>query len=169
VNKISQFAVELANPNTTAPERLMALQFILHFVGDLHQPLHSSDNHDRGGNDVKVTAQGTPENNLHHYWDVVFVEMLGKSQSAVAADLAKKITAAQKGEWQKGTPDDWAQEAFQQAKDHAYGKPVMTKAGGPYHLSAAYVTDAKETVALQLSKAGVRLAAVLNHALGGSQ
>jgi hypothetical protein len=54
IDKIKQFEAELTASSTDAEERLMALKFILHFVGDLHQPLHSSDNHDRGGNSVKV-------------------------------------------------------------------------------------------------------------------
>jgi hypothetical protein len=54
IDKIKQFEAELTASSTDAEERLMALKFILHFVGDIHQPLHSSDNHDRGGNSVKV-------------------------------------------------------------------------------------------------------------------
>jgi S1/P1 Nuclease len=54
-----------------AEERLGALKFILHFVGDLHQPLHSSDNHDQGGNEVKVIVAGfahSPKDELHGFW-----------------------------------------------------------------------------------------------------
>src|SRR5229473_3601122 len=50
VDKIEQFAAELANPATDHDEQVVALKFLLHFVGDLHQPLHSSDDNDRGGN-----------------------------------------------------------------------------------------------------------------------
>src|SRR5215470_8378703 len=56
VDKINEFAAELANPATDAEEQIVALKFLLHFVGDLHQPLHASDDHDRGGNDKKVSA-----------------------------------------------------------------------------------------------------------------
>src|SRR5258708_27238319 len=56
VDKAKQFADELAAPGTDAEERLFALKFLLHFVGDMHQPLHSSDNNDQGGNSVKVSA-----------------------------------------------------------------------------------------------------------------
>jgi hypothetical protein len=48
VDKIDQFAAELRNPATTASEQLLALKFLLHFVGDLHQPLHAADDHDAG-------------------------------------------------------------------------------------------------------------------------
>src|SRR5215472_3428935 len=47
LDKIQQFSDELAKSGTDPEERLIALKFLLHFVGDLHQPLHSSDNHDR--------------------------------------------------------------------------------------------------------------------------
>jgi hypothetical protein len=50
VDKIDQFAAELGDPATGASEQLLALKFLLHFVGDLHQPLHASDDHDAGGN-----------------------------------------------------------------------------------------------------------------------
>jgi hypothetical protein len=49
VDKINQFAVELGNPATSATEQLLALKLLLHFVGDLHQPLHAADDHDAGG------------------------------------------------------------------------------------------------------------------------
>jgi hypothetical protein len=55
VDKVAQFATELEAPGTDAEERLFALKFLLHFVGDMHQPLHASDN---GGNSVKVMVDG---------------------------------------------------------------------------------------------------------------
>ena len=69
VDKIQEFATELANPSTDLEEQVVALKFVLHFVGDLHQPLHSSDDNDRGGNDKKVSATGFKAGNLHHFWD----------------------------------------------------------------------------------------------------
>jgi hypothetical protein len=57
VDKIDQFAAELRDPATSAPEQLLALKFLLHFVGDLHQPLHASDDHDAGGNKKVVTGE----------------------------------------------------------------------------------------------------------------
>ena len=56
VGKINQFIVELKSPVTSPEERLLALKFLLHFVGDMHQPLHASDDHDAGGNQKNVTA-----------------------------------------------------------------------------------------------------------------
>jgi len=70
VDKIAQFAAELAASGTDAEERLFALKFLLHFVGDMHQPLHASDNNDAGGNNIKVTVDGfkhTAKDELHGY------------------------------------------------------------------------------------------------------
>jgi hypothetical protein len=167
VDKVKQFAAELAAPGTDPEERLFALKFLLHFVGDLHQPLHSSDNDDRGGNAVKVTADGIKHlsrDELHGYWDTQFVEAIATPSSALAAKLLSEITPAQAASWATGTPEDWAMEAFGISKKDAYGNPPLSKAT-LQHLSAAYVAQAEKDAALQLSKAGVRLAYILNTAL----
>ena len=67
VDKVREFAAELAAPDTSPDERLLALKFVLHFVGDEHQPLHASDNHDRGGNCVLLSLGGARTQNLHAY------------------------------------------------------------------------------------------------------
>jgi hypothetical protein len=167
VDKVKQFAAELAAPGMDPEERLFALKFLLHFVGDLHQPLHSSDNEDRGGNAVKVTADGIKHlsrDELHGYWDTQFVEAIATPASALAAKLTAEITPAQEASWATGTPDEWAMETFAISKKDAYGNPPLSKAT-PQHLSAAYVAQAEKVVALQLSKAGVRLAYMLNQTL----
>ena len=168
VDKVDQFAIELRDPATTPAERLLALQFLLHFVGDLHQPLHSSDSHDRGGNDETVSATGIAAGKLHAYWDTAFVNKLGTDQNKVAAALIAKITSAEVKQWQKQTPRDWSLEAFDIARTDVYGKLPTPDSSGKYKLPATYVSNAGSVVATQLSRAGVRLAKVLNDALGGS-
>ncbi len=172
VDKITEFAAELKDPATTDQERLYALQFILHFVGDLHQPLHSSDNNDRGGNDEKVKAvpalpssAGKSSGVLHGFWDTQFVALQGKPVATVAKKLIGKITKAQRTKWSSGTPADWANETFAVSKVNAYGPLPTPTSPKNYTLPKAYVTNAKGVVATQLSKAGVRLAFVLNAAL----
>ena len=59
VDKFEQFAGELGDPTTGAPERLLALKFLLHLVGDVHQPLHAADDHDAGGNRKLAAAEGS--------------------------------------------------------------------------------------------------------------
>jgi hypothetical protein len=166
VDKIEEFEAELANPRTPPPERLMALQFLLHFVGDLHQPLHASDDHDRGGNSKHVTLAGMGSGNLHAFWDSQFVEALGTEPQAVANSLTTRITAAEKAAWETGTAEQWAMDSYSVSKQTAYGALSSPRPDGVYGLTASYEAKAKTAVADQLSKAGVRLALLLNRALG---
>jgi hypothetical protein len=171
VDKIEQFETELAAPGTDAEERLFALKFILHFVGDVHQPLHSSDNHDYGGNQVKVTVDGSKHKSadeLHGFWDVQFVDGVAKPPTVLAKKLLAQISPAQAASWVQGKPEDWSMEAFMISKQDAYGSPPLSKAT-PRHLDAAYVAQAEKDVTLQLSRAGIRLAYVLNQSLGSDQ
>jgi hypothetical protein len=165
VDKIEEFTAELANPSTDLEDRIVALKFLLHFVGDLHQPLHSSDDHDRGGNEKRVSAAGLSAGNLHHFWDTEFVEELGPDPKTIASDLIGHISINQQTQWQAGTPSDWAKESFALAKNDAYGQLPPAGAHGNFLLSNDYVTTATNDVAVQLSKAGVRLATILNRAL----
>jgi hypothetical protein len=164
VDKINQFAAELGNPTTSADEKRMALQFLLHFVGDLHQPLHASDDHDQGGNAKKVKADGIATGKLHHYWDAEFVKLLGSSPNTVANKLIATIKPAQIAAWSKGSPETWATQSYDASKLYAYGG-LGSASAGKYTLSPSYVTRATNSTARQLGRAGVRLAKILNAAL----
>ncbi len=166
VDKIDQFAAELADPLESPEEQLLALKFLLHFVGDVHQPLHAADEEDRGGNDEQVSAPGFRPGRLHHYWDTEFVELLGPDPRGVAATLLRQITPAQLRQWARGTPSDWAMESFAVARDDVYAKLPQPGRRWTYRLNQEYIDMATAAVARQLSKAGVRLAFVLNTALG---
>jgi len=168
VDKIQQFEKELSANGTDPAESLMALKFILHFMGDMHQPLHSSDNHDRGGNDVKIEVDGFPHSSkdvLHGFWDTQFVDALGSPPDSIASSLLKQITPSLAKEWTQGTLDDWATEAFNLSRSDAYGNPPLSKSE-PQHLHSDYVATAEKDIRLQLSRAGVRLAFLLNRDLG---
>lgn len=165
VDKIDQFGAELASPATTPEERLLALKYLLHFVGDLHQPLHASDDDDRGGNDKHVSASGFRAGNLHHYWDTEFVQALGADPQGVAADLLSHLSRADVRRWSAGTPTDWARDTFQLARAHAYGLLPPPNARGTYRLGADYIDTAIADCRQQLTIAGVRLAALLNQDL----
>jgi hypothetical protein len=102
---------------------------------------------------------------LHGFWDVQFVEALGRPPAALAQRLLERITPEREAEWKQGTYDDWATEAFDIAFTDVYGETPLSK-DTLQHLDAAYVERAEKGVALQLSRAGIRLAAVLNKALG---
>lgn len=165
VDKIDQFAAELAAPDTAPDERLLALKFLLHFVGDLHQPLHAADDFDRGGNDKRVTAAGTRAGNLHHYWDTEFVRMLGDDPAPIARGLVAIITETDRRRWSIGTPTSWALESYRSADRDAYGKLPPPTQSGSYRLTPRYIDVALRDTRLQLAKAGTRLAALLNRSL----
>ncbi|KWV60462.1 hypothetical protein AS156_29220 [Bradyrhizobium macuxiense] len=157
--------------DTDAEERVMALKFVLHFVGDIHQPLHSSDHHDRGGNSVKVAVDGFPhksKDELHGFLDTQFVDALGPPPSSLAASLLSNITPEQARQWAAGTPEDWLKEAFDIAVSDVYGSPPLST-DGVQHLDSGYVERVEKDVKLQLSRAGIRLAFLLNQSLDTEQ
>ena len=168
VNKIEEFTLELQNPATPAAERLLALKFLIHFVGDLHQPLHAADHQDRGGNCVGLMPPQDQQKNLHAYWDVAVVDALGSSPQQIADKLDTRLAAGDIAEWTQGTPRNWAMDTFEVGRRDAYAlasKPTCER-GGSVDLSAAYQAQAEKAAATQLLKAAVRLAALLNRALG---
>jgi hypothetical protein len=89
------------------------------------------------------------------------VDAIARPPAALAQFLLMQITPEQAANWNAGTPEDWAWEAFAMAQEDAYGDPPLS---GTRHVDAAYVERAETDVALQLSRAGVRLVHVLNEA-----
>lgn len=169
VDKVEQFAAELGNPATPPAERLLAFKFLLHLVGDLHQPLHSADNHDGGGNGISIVAGFAPIK-LHAYWDTEVVKAMGRDPRAIA----KSIVAEYGGRWREwisGRPQDWALDAFAKARNVAYAlsqKGGVDGAGRPvYRIDAAYERAATAAAREQMAKAGIRLAGLLNGAFKG--
>ena len=168
IDRIGAFAAELRNPQTPQAERILALKYLLHFVGDIHQPLHSSDNHDRGGNCVLVSLGGPRTVNLHSYWDTTVVEALGRNPADVARQLRARVTPAQEAAWQSGDPKSWAMESYEVSRVSVYrlgSKPGCDRDAAAVTLPTAYAENAQAVAAQQLQRAGVRLAAILNHAL----
>ena len=175
LDKILQFRKELRSSDTVPEERRVALQFLLHLVGDLHQPLHAADAHDRGGNDVRVRTATRSAISLHGYWDSVSVEHLGAPAVAVAAQLVAQISPDQCRAWSSGSPADWAKESFEVARSHVYGRLPGWRAEQPMEaatgvhtevlLEPSYEANARHVVARQLQRAGLRLARLLNEAL----
>ncbi len=176
VDKLNLFESELANPLLSDGQRIYALKMVLHLVGDLHQPLHTADSRDRGGNceQVRYTRPimgvriGPPQQSrLHAYWDAEPVAELGRDPRNVAAALERTITPSEVAAWSHGSTEDWARESFEVARStvYAYGGPLACVSGPPTTLTAAYQDQAKAVTAQQLSRAGIRLATVLNRAL----
>jgi hypothetical protein len=167
VDKINEFQAELSDPATPQAERLLALKYLLHFVGDIHQPLHASDNQDRGGNCIPVSLGGQRTTNLHSYWDTGVLSGLGTDPIVAAQKLEAEITPSQRQAWAAGTAKSWAQESYAVAKAAAY--TIKSPSGcendrAPTDLSAAYQKKALAVAEEQLEKASIRLAWVLNNA-----
>jgi beta-galactosidase beta subunit len=144
------------------PVRVEALKFLIHFVGDVHQPLHAADNDDRGGNAVRVILNGE-RTNLHAVWDHDVVEALGSDPGAVARRLEQNNTPAERRRWSGSALADWANGSFKIASQEIYGR--LHGRGGarrPLFLPANYATAESPIAARQLEKAGLRLAWVLN-------
>ena len=173
----------LKDPSQPSRARNEALKWIVHLAGDLHQPLHESDNNDRGGNDVQITFLGkradNPVNgntpspyNLHTAWDRLIPYRLF---DAVGYDrfLADTPSPETRADWEVGDMDQWAAESHVLAHDFVYpALPVETACGeiakGVVPIDAVYDRNAEVVVTEQLRKAGVRLAKVLNEVLSTS-
>jgi hypothetical protein len=165
VSKIGEFRAILADKSEPRAERQQALRFIVHLVGDLHMPLHVGDNGDRGGNDTQVRFFKTGTN-MHALWDRLLIENRSKDEAKWLAELVDLGTGEERAEWSKGAVEDWATESLRAAKI-AYAVPGTDrlvergeKLGGEYFQANI------DVVRERLAKGGVRLARVLNEAIG---
>ena len=149
----------LADGRSSTVERSEALRFLIHFLGDLHQPLHVSDNGDRGGNDTQVQFFDRGSN-LHKVWDgeLIVAAGLGDEEEYVAQLDAMMATLDLPG-FERGTVVDWAMEGHAIAARSAYVIPRNRQLGMSYMAASMPLVDTA------IIKAGVRLAVVLNEAL----
>ncbi len=158
VAKIDEFVAELRDRSLPPRQRLEALKFVVHFIGDVHQPLHTADNSDRGGNEIKVEFLGH-RTNLHAIWDTgILAPAVRGDERAYALRLVRSITPGEIAKWRGGSAADWANESHGVAQQVIYGELPHE----PGYLPASYERAALPIVNEQLEKAGVRLAAVLN-------
>jgi hypothetical protein len=161
---LDHFRGVLKNPNSSLAEKQLALRFIVHLVGDLHQPLHVGKCCDKGGNDVKVTFFGKPTN-LHAVWDSQLVDDEQLSFTEMAAKLERHIKSEDVIAWSDVNPRDWISESAK-IRDTIYPppgpKPAEGKDAAVPDLSYSYVYRFKPVMEQRLSQAGVRLAAYLN-------
>jgi hypothetical protein len=161
--KIGDFEKVMAEPAATATERKEALMFLVHFVGDMHQPLHCSDNKDKGGNEVRLEFFGR-DSNLHSVWDSGLLRRMGQ-EDALFAQFSKDLTEKRAKKWGKGTVYAWAEQSHKAAQKVVYGKLPKAQGGGPVKVDAAYEQVADPVIKDQIEKAGARLAMVLNTTL----
>jgi hypothetical protein len=165
---LGRFSKTLQDPNASLADKQVALRFIVHLVGDLHQPLHVGKCCDKGGNDVKVTWFGKPTN-LHSVWDSQLVDEEQLSFTEMAAKLERHISPEDVVKWSDVNPRDWISESAK-IRDTLYPttrdlpKGNKPKKGEPLlpDLSYSYVYQFTPVMERRLSQAGVRLAAYLN-------
>lgn len=150
--------------------KVKALVLLTHFVGDLHQPLHSADHHDAGGNDVAMTYGGVPNArlNLHMVWD----GYLAQRAIATAPSLVHRYSTVQRRTMAAGTVRDWSHQSWEIARKYAYptalGANFCTASWArdrSGHLSNAQIKTLVPIVRLQIVRAGLRLARLLDTAL----
>jgi hypothetical protein len=148
----------LANPAAAPLDRAEALRFLIHFLGDLHQPLHTTDNGDRGGNLRSVYLAGD-STNLHKVWDGQILEHAGVTEAAYLDQLRRNMGGMNLAVLERGTVVDWLMEGHRIAREQVYRLPADGR------LDDAYLAAARRTIDRQIIAAGVRLAAVLNQSL----
>lgn len=160
ISAIEDFESILCNADAKKSERAEALKFLVHLIGDLHQPLHCGYREDLGGTTLAVTFFGR-KTNLHKVWDT---DILSREQipfDEYVEKLLKKVSPNKMDEWTKGNVMDWVNECRALLVDYVYDFDSDRKLG------AAYYSDVLPVVDDQLLKGGLRLAATLNRCLAG--
>lgn len=158
VSGIEKAIEVLENPNANQEDKIFYLKMLVHFIGDLHQPLHVGIGEDKGGNDFQVQwfNDGT---NLHRVWDSQILNSFRMNYTELAANT-KRLSKAEKKAIQRGNHMDWLYDSRVLMEDIYENTEVGEKLG--YEYMYRYM----DTVRFQLQKGGLRLAALLNEIFG---
>jgi hypothetical protein len=178
----------LKDRNRPAAERATALRYVIHFIGDLHQPLHTTSNDDNGGNCTTVTLFGAPKpTQLHGVWDYGLIAWYLKEHNETRSQLAAQLDERfhdQGNGWLHDRPDfgEWIRDGHHIAEKETYGElrpklPVAPAENAPgcdaekgksaalkIDIGARYAAKVMPVIERQLAKAGYHLADVLNSA-----
>jgi len=149
-----------------APDALKAfdLVWLLHLVGDVHQPLHATSRFthagtkgDAGGNNVKL-CKSPCKDELHAFWD----DVLGKEETVSTAIIAAGgLPKPDQAQASKSDEAEWVQESFQAAQKWVYVDPIGV-GNGPFTPNGAYKANAKKVAEERVALAGARLGNLLN-------
>ncbi len=179
--QIKAFTAALpASAGKTDNVRSYDLSWLLHLVGDVHQPLHSTayfskaltkkwldagkpDQGDRGGNEIMVVPANGRAAKLHFYWDGTFGGY-STPLGAIADNRTDKIPAPADALAKEADPAIWLEQSHKLALQFVYAAPVALDPLQPVVLSREYETNARKVAEAQLSIAGFRLANLLNEA-----
>lgn len=154
----------LADESLPAPIRLEALAFMVHFVGDIHMPLHSGDKDDRGGND-RVTDYGiVPDLNLHSIWDGALAE---RAITSTEGPMVRRYSVQERTDYGGGAPADWGRESWQIARDFVYPtafdrSPCEGALPDETALSQEDIVRAVPVAQQRIRQAGLRMAEMLD-------
>ena len=154
VTAIGACVAVLKNENSTHAEKVFHLKMLVHFMGDLHQPLHVGIGEDRGGNQFQVRwfDEGT---NLHTVWDTKMIEDYNMSYTELAANT-NRLSKQNQQAIERGNVLDWV------AESRTLCETVYANTKSGEKLGYKYMYDYVNIVRSQLQKGGIRLAVVLN-------
>jgi hypothetical protein len=159
---IEHFRARLGDTSLDDRERGEALRFLVHFVVDLHQPLHVGRAEDRGGNEIEIVYEGETID-LHSFWDTQAVERHRQNIERAGIPDAAHLSRVMQAAAARTIDDDsvldhevWAAESL------AYRSTVYSFGTAGRELSAEYVEEAASVTMLRLELAAARLAATLN-------
>ncbi len=156
LSALERFSATVRDPIASQADKALALRFIVHIVGDVHQPLHAGNGDDRGGNDVKLRWFGE-DTNLHAVWDTHMLEGQKLSYSEYANWLGRQIDPARTIEWWDSDPQVWV------AESTAIRDMIYPEAGEEMpDLGYAYQYEHLATAEQRLQQGGIRLAAYLD-------
>jgi hypothetical protein len=159
------------DPNATPAGRAVLLATVAYLMAETHEPLHAADNGDSSGGRVRVGLPGALNGRLTLYgvWDEDFIaEAVGSEETGLP--YLKPLADVKGPEWAQGDLDSWLSDTHRVAVDDVYKRlpdpvPCGHAPSKPELLDRAYVAMAVGSIRIQLAKAGVRLAVVLNDAL----
>nr|WP_294391227.1 S1/P1 nuclease [uncultured Sphingomonas sp.] len=162
----------VADRSLPVRDRVMALAYLVHFVGDLHQPLHGGEHDgDQGGNKPKVRYGNLPPRPLHSIWDGLLAERAISTPQGGAAGILSEVPVAERPVLARGSVEDWSRESWQAARDLVYATAQAdpcAPADPNAHLDEATIERLVPQVRRQVAKGGLRLARLLDEALDGN-
>lgn len=153
ITGLAKFRATLLDAQASLADKQLALRFVVHLVGDLHQPLHAGNGTDQGGNDYSVTFFGKPTN-LHSVWDRDMVDSEELSYTEMTQWLLRRISPEMVRDWQQLDPAVWANESAA-IRENIYPD-------GEREIRWPYIFEHRDTVRTRLSMGGIRMAAYLN-------
>lgn len=164
VGVIEKFAAILADSAASREQRRDALMFLIHFVGDVHQPMHCGQPADRGGTDIHLECFGKPVN-LHELWDHTLIERQKQTPRQYADELLYEISDCDRTGWLRSPPADWATESWLLNQSYGYRSPLGRPLLSGDHVGRTYLDGAQAIADQRLARAGVRLAGMINDAI----